>query len=201
MRLRRLAAAGLLALALAVRAAAQQSSGPNISVWTNRFTQVPMSTVTRPANTTAYAASEIVCASTCAPMTINVAAAPAGEMALTRVSMLKSGTGTVNATFTLWLYAQSPMLSGLSDQSAYSGPYVSDLPYYLGSAVCAAPNATSDATPERWYECTLNNPNFTGVYNLTAWANSRTIYGVLSANAAYTPASAETFTPYLSGQY
>ena len=72
------------------------------------FTNIPGYTsgttpLTRPANTTAYAASETVCTATsvtvCPPVIISIANVFAGQGLINRFSMLKSGSSTANASF------------------------------------------------------------------------------------------------------
>lgn len=170
------------------------------------FYNVPGSALQRPADTTAYAANQTVCASksaACVPGTISVAMSQ-GQLGFgNRITLGKTGATTTNASFTIWLYSALPGLASplQEDATAYTGPRLADLPNYIGNAVCATPIATSDSSPGVWYECTLSNPNTAGALVFTPAPNLQTVYYLISVNAAYTPVSGETFTPYASGFY
>ena len=190
-------------------AAAFAQATPTTGVY---FTNLPGYTsgttpLTRPANTTAYAASETVCTATsvtvCPPVIISIANVFAGQGLINRFSMLKSGSSTANASFVWWLFSAAPGTATPSqfDATSYTGPRAADMPNYIGSATCSAGTVTSDTTPQVWYECTLSNPNTAGVLDFKALAGGTTINAILSVTAAYTPVSGETFTPYVSGFY
>ena len=202
----------LLALIAAVAipataALAQSGTGPNITVSGAYLGPVvPGTTTTRPANTTAYGANTIVCGSTCAAFTVNIAQGPSGpgvqKGRISRVGLLKSSSNTANASFTIWFYDAAPTIPVAGDQSAYVGPYAADMPHYLGSASCATPNATNDATAQEWYECSIQNAALMeATIKAQAALGASFIYGVISAAAAYTPGSGETFVPYVTGYY
>jgi hypothetical protein len=163
--------------------------------------------LTRPANTFPYAANETVCTATsvtvCPPVAISIANVFAGQGLINRFSMLKSGSATTNATFIWWLYSAAPGTATPNqyDATSYTGPRAADMPNYIGNATCSTGIVTSDAATQVWYECTLSNPNTAGVLDFKALAGGTTINAILSVTAAYTPASGETFTPYVSGFY
>ncbi len=186
-------------------AALSATSAPG-SVPSYFFAQ-PSSTITRASNTTAYAANETVCALTsvtvCAPMTVTIAKTSAGNGLITRLSLLKSGASTTNASFTVWLFSAAPGTASPNqfDATAYSGPRTADTPNYIGAALCNTATATSDTSPGVWFDCTLSNPNAAGTMVFQALAGATTIDALISVTAAYTPASAETFTFYVSGIY
>lgn len=164
----------------------------------------PSTPLSRPGNTTAYGAGQAVCASTsvaCVPLTISVASSVAGQGMLGRVTMLKSGSSLTNAAFTVWFYSASPTVTNVKDASAYVGPFAADMPYYLGSATCTVPAATNDSSAQVWFECALSNPNLAGASGFQAAPGSTNIYAIISATAAYTPASGETFTVFVGGVY
>ena len=116
---------------------------------------------------------------------------------------MQSGATTANATFTAWMYSAAPTLTTPTqyDNVAYSGPRGADMPYYIGSAVCNNPVATSDTTPGVWYECTLSNPNSAGALEFQALSGSTNINIILSVTAAFVPIASSTFTAYLGGFY
>ncbi len=165
------------------------------------------STITRPANVTAYSANQTVCAATsvtlCVPGTVPISNVNGGRLLANRVTLLKSGSTTTNANFTIWFYSAPPAVTvpNQFDAVAYSGPRAADMPNYLGNAACTSPVATSDTSPQVWYECVLSNPNTAGTLDLQAASGVPNIYFLISATGAYTPATSETLTPYMGGLY
>jgi hypothetical protein len=123
---------------------------------------------------------------------------------LNRLTLLKSGSSTTNASFNVLLFSKVPSVPSGGDQATYVGPYAGDFSGYLGQASCSSGNVTSDGTAEVWYECTLQNPNSSGVFQVQRAVGSAAptlVYGLIEvpASTAYTPTSGETFTAYLSG--
>ena len=144
--------------------------------------------VTRPANTTAYAAGQAICASTtvdCSPLAINKST----HGLIQSVQLIKSTTASANATFTVMIYQIAPTMTGIKDASAYS-PSLADITggKFVASASCASPSLTN--SNNLLYQCTLANPTGTAAY---VTDNSSTLYAMIQANAAYAPGSGETF--------
>ena len=164
-------------------------------------------TITRPNDTTAYSANQTVCSAktvtACVPGTLALAASNQGRFTITRVTLLKSGSSTTSANFTVWFFSAAPGLTSPTqfDSTSYTGPRATDMPNYIGNAACTTPVATSDTSAQVWYECTLSNPNTAGALVAQALSGSTNIDFLISATAAYTPAANETFTPYVSGFY
>jgi hypothetical protein len=146
--------------------------------------------LTRPANTTAYAAGQLVCGATCAPLQI-VAGRRSdtsdGSGVIRKVALVKSGSGATNAQFTVYLYSAPPTFTGLADQSAYTGPYLADVTSgnYVGSATCMLPSSTTDGG--RYFVCQMDG------WVLNYRTTGKILYAAIEATAAYTPASAESF--------
>lgn len=141
------------------------------------------SSFTRPADTTAYAANDLVANSTTAgsvtPMSFNL---PPFSM-ITWASLKKSTATATNANFTLHLFNSSPTVAN-GDNSAFS-PTNSN---YLGSLqLDSTTSLFSDAAGS------VNRLTSNGI------PCGGTVYGLLLAGAAYTPASAEVFTITLAG--
>lgn len=220
--MRKLLIAGALALAALTGAgrpvaAQSQPMGTYTSCWnktTNAwqpcsgyFYDVAGTTITRPADTTAYTANTSVCAAksvtACVAGSFSIGLAPQSNGVITRMTLLKSGSSTTSANFAIWLYSAAPVLTTPTqfDNVAYAGPRAADMPNYIGMALCSTPVATSDTSAKVWYECALQNPNTAGALYFQALSGGVTINYILSVTAAYTPASAETFTPYVSGMY
>lgn len=133
--------------------------------------------MTRPADTTAYAANDLVANSTTAgsvvPLVFN---SVTGFGAMVRARIEKSDKSTTNAAFDLYLFGASPVVTN-GDNGAFA---IANLADYLGkvSVTVGQAGSTSGAS---------------GNADASAIAAGGTIYGLLVATAAYTPASAETF--------
>ena len=202
--MKRYVLAALLALGLSSAAFPQGTpgSGPNVITSSAYLGPVDAGSVTtRLANTTAYSANTILCGSVCAPFTVNFNSTNSARATVNRITFLKSGSSTTNANFTLWFFNAYPTLTGLSDGSAYVGPYAADIPHYLGNAQCTSGNATNDGTAQVWYECLVNSNNSQRTLEMAAPYGLGTVYGLISVTGAYTPASAETFQPFVTGVY
>jgi hypothetical protein len=171
------------------------------------FYNVASSVLTRASNTTQYTANTTVCllasVTACAPITISIANTNAGKGLINRVSLLKSGSTTTSANFTVWFFSAAPVVTTPAqyDDVAYAGPRAADMPNYIGNAACSTPVVTSDTTASVWYECTLSNLNTAGALVFQALSGATTIDALISVTATYTPVSAETFTVYASGIY
>ena len=150
----------------------------------------PSANFTRPADTTQYAAADLVANSTTAgsvvPMSWTATRVAAGSGSIRRARLKKSGTTITAASFRLHLYAASPTIANgdngawSTTQSTYLGSVDLDMSgtagrvFSDGAEVIAAPNHGTEI-------------NF-------VLASGSTIYGLLVAVGTYTPASAEVFT-------
>ena len=132
---------------------------------------------TRPADTTAYASGDLVANSTTAgsvaAMQFNVGG---GVYQIRRVRIYKSGTGVTNASFRAHLYGASPTAAN-GDNSAWSTSKAAD---YFGSVDVTVDKAFTDGAGGN-ATCEIN------------CASPGTLYALLEARGAYTPASAEVF--------
>jgi len=144
---------------------------------------------TRPADTTAYAAGDLVANSVTAgsvtPLEFRCGMVGRGRGRVTNARILKGAASVTNATFLVHLFGSSPTVNN-GDNGAFSAVSLSD---YLGSiAVDMSSNAgLSSASAAK--VATGDIP-----YDLTkALTANRKIYALLSATGAYTPASGETF--------
>lgn len=150
----------------------------------------PSANFSRPADATAYASGDLVANSTTAgsvtPLSWSTAARYAGGSGqVRRVRLRKSNTTTTNATFRLHLYTASPTCAN-GDNAAWS----TNRSGYLGSIDLdmAGGNGRvfTDAAEVIGVPAVGSEINFV--------ATATTVYGLLEARAAYTPASGETFT-------
>lgn len=142
-------------------------------------------TFSRPADTTAYAAGDIVANAAAAgavvPMTFNIGRGSYGLGGMVRRARLrKTGTNIANATFRLHLYASAPVPSN-GDNGAW---LTSGAASYVGSIDITCDKAFTDGAAGNGV------PTVGGEINYTA----DIYYGVLEARGAYAPANGETFT-------
>lgn len=143
---------------------------------------------TRPADVTAYASGDLIANSTTAgsvvaPEITGVAAVLGGEGVLHRITLHKTGTSATNANIRVHLFRADPAIVTNGDNGAFS---VSGAADYLGQWDVASMQAFTDGCVGH---VTPANP-----VPLRLGANLGSLYALLEARAAYTPASAEVFT-------
>lgn len=146
---------------------------------------------TRPADTTAYAANDLVANSTTAgsvsPMTFRFPTGYGSNFHVEQAKVRKSGTTATNANFHIRLYSASPTVAN-GDNGAWSSDGAAT---YLGKLDPAIMEAFTDGS--------ANVSAFAAASDLHFNApTDGVIYGLLVADAAYTPASAEVFTVELT---
>lgn len=145
-------------------------------------------TFTRPGDTTAYAANDLIANSTTAgsvvPMTF---ALPRNAgFKLYRASIATSNATVTNGKYNILFFSSAPTCAN-GDNGALSTTAAG----YLGQiAVDATTSPTFTDTSVGWSTLTT--------YPLLLVA--KTVYGLLQATAAYTPTNAETFTVTLTGE-
>lgn len=141
---------------------------------------------TRPNDTTAYAANDLVANSTTAgsvtPMTFQIPTGSGRDIQIKGVKIQKSGTTATNGNFNLRLYASSPTCAN-GDNGAWS----TSLSGYLGKLDAAIVEAFTDG-------CAVVNTLAEGADVHFRISTDHAIYGLLVADAAYTPAANEVFT-------
>lgn len=142
---------------------------------------------TRPADTTAYAAGDLVANHTTAgsvvPMTFAVARAADKGFMVRRGRMKKSSTGTTNASFRLHLYKQAPVPS-----NGDNGAWLTDEKNYLGAIDLALDRVFTDAA--NGIGVPVSGSEIAGVPD----SGTVNIYGLVEARAGYAPGNAEVFT-------
>lgn len=142
---------------------------------------------TRPNDTTAYASGDLVANSTTAgsvtPMSFASWTSGQAQTIILRVRITKSGTTATNANFRLHLYEASPTCAN-GDNGAWSTDKALN---YLGNIDVASMLAFTDG-------CTGLGSAAAGAELRLRLASGGTIYGLLEARAAYTPAAQEVFT-------
>lgn len=137
-----------------------------------------LATFTRPSDTTAYTANDLVANSTTAASVVAMTFGVGLGSRIRRVRMTKSTTSPTLATFTLFLFTTAPTVT-----NGDNGAFVPTVAGFIGSvAVDLAGSQSSGAAM--------------AAVNLTTQivAPSALIYGLLRADAGYTPGSAEVIT-------
>lgn len=142
---------------------------------------------TRPANTTAYGANDLVANSTTAgsvvPLSFKVPVGMGKAYKIIELHIEKTGTTTANAQFTAHFYTASPTAAN-GDNGAWS----TDLSGYFGSISLTSMYAFTDGAAG------VNSVGDASALCDTTRDNGAIIYVLLQADAAYVPASGETFT-------
>jgi hypothetical protein len=139
--------------------------------------------ITRPNDTTAYASGDLVANSTTAgsvtPFSITNATRGQGIAShVRRITVRKSGTSVTNATFRVHLFCASPTVAN-GDNAAIS---FNQAMKYIGSADIASMQAATDGAV-----------GFIAADFAFGAVSSNTIYALLEARGAYTPAAQEVF--------
>ena len=151
----------------------------------------------RPANTTAYASGDLVTNDTTAgnvvPLEFPGVAARAGDaFSIDRVKIAKSGTTLTNASFRLHLFSASPT-SSAGDNAAFNSSEV------LAVSTVASYIGTFDVTIGKGGTAAAVGFGVPTTGDRIIESGTATVYGLIEARGAYTPASGETFTVTLQG--
>lgn len=154
--------------------------------------QAASSTITRPADTTAYASGDLVANSVTAGSVANLqfttlARVSGGSGVIIGAQIQKSGPIVTNAAFRLHLFNTAPTYTSAGDNSAIATVVVASAKGYLGYIDITAMVGFSDVA---WGSGAPDNSRGGIPYVATA----QIIYGLLEARGAYTPISAEVFT-------
>lgn len=140
-------------------------------------------TFIRPADTTAYAADDLVANNTSAGSVASVVlergVEAGGQRLVRRVRLRKSTTGLTNASFRVHLYAGAPLVFAVGDNAAWS---TDGFDRYLGSV---------DVTMDRAF--TDGAMGFAAPAMDLQYDGSMDLQAVVQARAAYAPGNAEVF--------
>jgi hypothetical protein len=155
-------------------------------------TQAASSTITRPADTTAYASGDLVANSVAAGSVTNLqfttlARISGGSGVIVGAQIQKSTNSVTNAAFRLHLFNTAPTYTSAGDNSAMTTVVVASAKGYLGYIDISAMVGFSDVA---WGSGAPDNSRGGIPYVATA----QIIYGLLEARGAYTPGNAEVFT-------
>jgi hypothetical protein len=145
--------------------------------------RLPSANFTRPADTTAYASGDLVANSTTVgsvvPMTFSPCTKGAGRSGqIRRVRISKTGTSITNTTVRVHLFSVLPTVSTNGDNGAIT--IATGAAGYLGQVDVVINQAFTDGAAGQL----VTEINF----------NALTLYGLLEARGAWTPASAEVIT-------
>lgn len=147
---------------------------------------------TRPADTTAYAAGDLVANSTTAgsvtPVALAVARTNGGTGQLLNIRLSKSGTSLNNASFRVHLFRTSPTTT-VGDNGVFAGAVNGIAAVYIGYVDITTDVAFSDGA-----KGSATAPAGRQVMIFETGASSSSIYALVEARGAYTPTSGETFT-------
>lgn len=147
-------------------------------------TVVAGGSITRQANTTAYASGQHIAAASAAAIPCAVARKNAGTGVIAGVRISKSGTSLTNASFRVHLFKTAP------------GTLPADAATFAGgvSGVAAVALGYVDITMDQQYSDGAKGFASIQAKAFDAAAGSQNIYALIEARAAYTPVSAEVFT-------
>lgn len=145
--------------------------------------RLPRASFTRPADTTAYASGDLVANDTTVgsvvPMTFSPCTKGAGRSAqIRRVRISKTGTSITNTTVRVHLFSVLPTVATNGDNGAIT--IATGAAGYLGAVDVVINQAFGDGAAGA-LACEIN-------------FNALTLYGLLEARGAWTPASAEVIT-------
>lgn len=180
------------------------------------FTPDCFATFTRPSDTTAYAAGDIVANSTTGasvvPLRFPALRTANGSGVITGGRVIKSDDDLTNASFRLWIFSRQPFAAAgyPADNAALTLTYAAmqsfvgmiDFTTFIdaGSANVAVANPTRNLLPFNCSRAQRMPTSDTITVGGVTYDGTQLLYGVLEARAAYTPASAEQFTVWLDVQ-
>lgn len=172
------------------RLSASQTEAPYVGsdnplpVAAGRVVVVTAPTMTRPADTTAYAAGDLVANSTTAgsvvPLEFDVGGG-SGMVRKIRIRTNRTSGGTTNAVFRVFLFRTAPTVAG-GDNAAFNPANAAN---YLGAMDVVLTDQFSDGAVGNGVPAVGSEIN----YSLPD--GSTKLFGLVRAGAAYTPASAE----------
>lgn len=161
----------------------------------NTITQAASSTITRPADSNAYASGDLVANSVTAASVANLqfttlARVSGGSGLIVGAKIQKSNVDVTSAAFRLHLFTVAPTYTSAGDNSPISTVVVASAKGYLGYIDITAMVAFSDVA---WGSGAPDNTRGSIPYVATA----QIIYGLLEARGAYAGHSGEVFTVVL----
>lgn len=153
----------------------------------------PSYNFTRPANTTAYASGDLVANDTTAAsvvaMSWTVGSPDSRKGFIRKVRMWSDDSDTTNASFRVHFYTANPCATAPTngDNGAYAVTITNAS--YIGAV-----DVTLDRTINNSDAFGIGVPNSGAEMNYDLGSTGTTLYALIEARAAYTPASGEVFT-------
>lgn len=153
----------------------------------------PSANFTRPANTTAYASGDLVADNTTAgsvtPLSFTIAVTSGRGLVINGIKLETDNTTETNGDFRIWFYTSSPTVT-----NGDNGTFESIESNYVGRVALDSLIGFSDAIA-----------SYTVLDNTEAMrfklSTGETLYALLEARGAYTPASGEVFTVTLNVEH
>jgi hypothetical protein len=151
-----------------------------------------LGTLTRPADTTAYASGDLIANSTTAGSVIPIRFQGSCGGEFSQLQIRKSTTTTTGANFRLWLFS---LVEGQAEPTVTNGDngalaFAGNCQGFLGRLTAASMEVIGTET---WGRMGVDDGG-TNYPRITIPANR--VIGFLEARAGYTPGSAEVFTIY-----
>ena len=165
--------------------------GPSITATGKSRTS--KATFTRPSDTTAYAAGDVVCNSTSAPVIMTFANAVSSAHAssiLQQALLIDSGNETTKLDCELWLFDTTVVMD--NDNAAFTPTDAEMLT--LVAVIPFSSSAWKQGTAGTGGNCANDQQNLGIPINVADGTQNTSLYGILVARNAYTPISAEVFT-------
>ncbi len=163
-----------------------------VTVGGTTIVQSASGTITRPADTTAYASGDLVANSVTAGSVTalqfsTLARISGGSGVIVGARIQKSTAGITNAAFRVHYFDTVPTFTSAGDNSALSTVVVASAKGYLGYVDIPAMVGFSDVA---WGTGAPDNSRGSIPFK----ASAQIIYAIVEARGAYTPGSAEVFT-------
>jgi len=145
----------------------------------------------RPANTTAYASGDLVANSATAASVVGLywaTSSVSGQGTISRVRLYKSGPSATNANFRIHFYSAEPDVTN-GDNGVFA---IDTARYHLGTVDCDMSSGAHSGTVGLSEVFAITGGL---TFDITGGAGNRErrLYAFIEAQAAYTPASEETF--------
>lgn len=160
---------------------------------------------TRPSGSLSYGAGAITklfaCmnGSTVIPMPVTITGSMPGPNLITGARLYTTGSAASGAQFKVHLFSGTPTIGSLVDAATYIGPYAADMSGYIGTLSCSSMQATNDASPTYWSECSIGNlVNQTLRFTNPSGGSVAPLQATVEVTNGYTADSQEKLTINLS---
>lgn len=160
-----------------------------------QFRRISSATTTRPNDTSAYTAGDLVANSVTAASVVPLSWVVTGDSPffISRIRLQKSSTGMTNPSFRLHVFDSIPAITTTGDNGAIVAD-VTGVTKWLGSYAGTMATAFLDGSA---VDCLPTQAIFARTY----FGGPGTLYGLIEATAAYAPGAQEIFTATLYLEY